>query len=189
VCGSTAICTARGDVATVSMPLRFTGAGRADRGRVTALGKPGVYAVRPSVTTSTAAVAGYGGPPLQVLYLRATRIASFNATPEPVRAGSTVLVRGTVSKATVCADGSRARGCRAGQLGRWTPVTARAVSVFFDPSGPAASRLVTRVTPDRDGRFTVRLRQDVTGTWRAQLGQTSTFGLAGSRADLVRVVR
>lgn len=187
-CGSTATCTARGDRVTISMPLRFSGTGRADRARVTALGAPGVYAVRPSATTSAGAVVGYGGPPLQVRYLRATRIASFNAAPEPVRAGSTVRVTGTVSKATVCADGSRARGCRAGQLGRWTPITRRAVSVFFDPSGPAPSRLVARVAPDRDGRFAIRLRQDVSGTWRAELRQTSEFGLARSRADLVRVV-
>ena len=188
VCGSTASCTVSGNRTQASVPLTLTGGGRRlDPNRIAALANPGVYALRPSGSTAAGAAVGYAGPPVRVQYLRATRITAFNASPEPVRAGAKVRLRGTASKATVCAAGSRAVGCRAGQLGRWLPVARRSVSLYFDPVGPAPSRLVAAVRPDANGRFTVRLRQDVAGTWRAELRQTATFGAARSRADLVNL--
>ncbi len=188
VCGATATCAVSGSRTSAAVPLTLTGGGRrVDPNRVTALGNPGLYSLRPSGSTSAGVAVPYGGPPVQVQYLRATRIQAFNASPEPVRAGSTVRLRGTVSKATVCAAGSRAVGCRAGQLGRWRPVIRRSVSLVFDPAGPAPARFVAAVRPDASGRFAVRLRQDVAGTWRAELRQTTEFGAARSRSDLVKL--
>jgi hypothetical protein len=184
-CGSTASCVGAGATVTAAVPLSFDGrGGRRDRNRITALAHPGVYLLRPSVVTGTGP-ASYSGAPLSVHYVRATRISSFGATPEPVRAGSTVVVSGRVMKATACADGSRAKGCRQGQLGRWLPVRQRAVSIFFDPAGSAPARLVASAVPGSSGRFAISAVQTATGRWYAELRATSTFGGSRSRYDRV----
>lgn len=185
-CGATAVCTAAGPIVGSTLTLSFDGSGGGrDRNRVTALAHPGVYLMRPSVVTATGPALAYSLPPIAVRYLRATRITAFGAAPEPVRAGSSVRVTGRVQKATACADGSRAAGCRQGQLGRWLPVRQRAVSIYFDPAGPGPARLVASAVPDRTGRFAVRARQATAGRWYAELGATGTFGSSRSRYDTV----
>jgi hypothetical protein len=187
-CGSSATCTTVGSSVSVTFPLALTGSAADSAGNVAAaLAHPGTYRFSPVVATTQGASLVAPAAVVALRFVRATRISRFDASPEPVRAGRRATVTGLVSKATVCAAGSMVAGCRQGQRGRWAPVKAGAVALYFNPTGPAPASLVTTARTDRNGRFVTRVRQYVAGTWSVQRPATATLSGSRSGKDRVRV--
>ncbi|GAA3986507.1 hypothetical protein GCM10023085_80790 [Actinomadura viridis] len=90
----------------------------------------------------------------------ATRISSFNASPEPVRKGATITVQGRLDRL----------------VGSWKPAAAgAAINIYFKPSGSSAWTTMTGTKTDGSGRFTRTFTASKDGTWLATYKGSATY--------------
>ncbi|MFE7775466.1 hypothetical protein ACFU5O_16500 [Streptomyces sp. NPDC057445] len=80
-----------------------------------------------------------------------TRIKDFNASPEPVRKGGTITVRGTLLHRTPS----------------WQAYGGKPVLIIFKPKGENQWYLMTEVKSKANGTFTKNFRAPGDGTWAA----------------------
>jgi hypothetical protein len=103
----------------------------------------------------------------------AFRAGTFNASPEPARAGKSINVKGRL----VIADWDR---------GRYVGARGRAVRVqFATPSGQYLT--VKTVRADRDGWVRTKVTARFTGAWRLLYAGNATAGPAKTHGDAVVV--
>ncbi|WP_432922319.1 hypothetical protein ACQPZZ_24165 [Microbispora sp. CA-135349] len=104
---------------------------------------------------------------------KATRIAGFDATPNPVRKGRTLFLKGRLQ---VAFDGH----------GRWQWLGSQDVKVYFQSSGSHRWQYVDTVETEGDGDFAAKVRAWKSGTWAVRFD--GSRGLKGSEAtDYVKV--
>ncbi|WP_026412482.1 carboxypeptidase regulatory-like domain-containing protein [Actinomadura oligospora] len=101
----------------------------------------------------------------------ATRISSFNASPEPVRKGRTLTVKGRVTK----------------QVGTWKAGAGATLTVYFKPSGSSKWKAMGTAKADRNGWFTKNFKASADGTWAAAYAGSSTYLGVWSAGDYVDV--
>jgi len=132
---------------------------------------------------------------------KATRIAGFDATPEPVRKGRKLTLKGTLQVARCWGDwwysgwndfsGHRGGGhCVDGRTywHDWYRLGWQDLKVYFLPSGSHRWQYVGSVKTDRDGDFATKVRAWRSGTWAVRFD--GTYRLKGSQAtDYVKVWR
>ncbi|NJP25136.1 hypothetical protein OHB01_34390 [Microbispora hainanensis] len=132
---------------------------------------------------------------------KATRIAGFDATPEPVRKGRSLTLKGTLQVAQCWGDwyygwndftGRRggARFCSDSNnyWNSWHWLGSQTVKVYFQPSGSHKWQYVNSVKTAGDGDFATKVRAFRSGTWAVRFD--GGHGLKGSQAtDYVKVVR
>jgi hypothetical protein len=99
---------------------------------------------------------------------------TFNASPEPVRRGAPINIKGRL----ILADWEN---------DRYGPYGGRSVSVQFrTPTG--SYQTVKKVTTDRDGWVRTTVPADMTGVWRLSYGGNSVAGPSVATGDAVQVV-
>ncbi|WP_214317423.1 hypothetical protein [Nonomuraea sediminis] len=130
---------------------------------------------------------------------RATRIAGFDASPEPVRKGRKLTLTGELQVAQCYGDSDhvwdgsgRTRGdddyCRDDSWNDWQRLGGREIGVYFLPKGSHRWQYVDTIETDDDGSFATQVRAYRSGTWGVRSGATG--GLGSSEAyDYVRVKR
>ena len=132
---------------------------------------------------------------------KATRIAGFDATPEPVRKGRSLTLKGSLQVAQCWGDwyygwndftGRRggARFCSDSNnyWNSWHWLGSQTVKVYFQPSGSHKWQYVNSVKTAGDGDFATKVRAFRSGTWAVRFD--GGHGLKGSQAtDYVKVVR
>lgn len=102
----------------------------------------------------------------------ATRIAGFNAGPEPVRKGHTVTGTGTLQRLSGT---------------KWTAFGGQRVYVLFQARGKKTWTLLGSVRSDSRGRFTARYTAKQDGTWVAVYLASGSYVDAESYHDYVDV--
>lgn len=133
---------------------------------------------------------------------KATRIAGFDATPEPVRQGRKLTLKGKLQVAR-CYGGwfyrdwnshvSVHHGSGSCHDGRsywhgWSVLGHQDIDVYFRPSGSRTWKRVGTLKSDRHGSFYGKVRATRSGTWAVKFD--GARGLKGSEArDHVKVVR
>ncbi|MEV5573522.1 carboxypeptidase-like regulatory domain-containing protein [Spirillospora sp. NPDC052269] len=100
-----------------------------------------------------------------------TAISSFDASPEPVRKGRTLTVKGKITKFT----------------GSWKPATGAALTIYFKPKGSSKWKAMGTTKADRNGRFTKGFKASADGTWAAAYAGSSTYLGIWSAGDYVDV--
>lgn len=132
---------------------------------------------------------------------KGTRIVGFDATPEPVRQGRKLVLRGKLEVAQCYGewhyewDGyDRTHGgddnCRDSRKywNDWHWLGDQDIDVYFMPKGSSEWRRVGTVETDDDGNFATRVRAFRSGTWGVKFDGTNR--LRGSEAsDYVKVIR
>ncbi|MBO2449329.1 hypothetical protein J4573_19670 [Actinomadura barringtoniae] len=100
-----------------------------------------------------------------------TRIASFNASPEPVRKGRTLAVQGRLERL----------------VGTWKPGSGATVDVYFKAKDSARWARVAVVKTGASGWFLWKFKASKDGTWLATYAGSSTYRGASSVGDYVDV--
>ncbi|MCP2338028.1 carboxypeptidase-like regulatory domain-containing protein [Actinomadura rupiterrae] len=100
-----------------------------------------------------------------------TAISSFNASPEPVKKGRTLTVRGRITKFT----------------GSWQPGAGAALKIYFKARGASSWKVMGTATADRNGWFGKGFTASVDGTWAAAYAGSSTYLGVWSAGDYVDV--
>ncbi|WP_169945808.1 hypothetical protein [Microbispora sp. H11081] len=133
---------------------------------------------------------------------KATRIAGFDATPEPVRKGRSLTLKGTLQVAQCWGDwyygswndfsgrrgGDRFCSDSRNYWNDWRWLGAQNVKVYFQPSGSHRWQYVSTVETDGDGDFATKVRALRSGTWAVRFDGDRR--LKGSQAtDYVKVWR
>ena len=186
LCGVSATCELIGSSINFSMPLVLENASvRA------ALGHPGAYSPAITVTGSqpeTPLAEGHHVLPA-FPFKRATRIVHFNASPEPVRKGSPVAVKGQLQRALPCPESGPIllQACEAGRPGYWHRYAGRAVDIYFDPAGAIGPRYKGTATTTTIGTFSKRFTARRPGVWSARFAGTGAHAPSSSRRDYVAV--
>lgn len=101
----------------------------------------------------------------------ATRITSFNASPEPVKKGRTLTVKGHLTK----------------YLGKWQPGAGAALTIYFKPSGSSKWKAMGTTKADRNGWFSKGFKASADGTWAAAYAGSAAFLGIWSPRDYVDV--
>jgi hypothetical protein len=96
----------------------------------------------------------------------------FNASPEPVKKGATITVKGQLHR-----DKNGVQG----------PGPHAPVYVFFDPKGSAGWRQVAAGQTDADGWYRKTFKASEDGTWKLVYQETTGYLEATSRLDYVDV--
>lgn len=104
-----------------------------------------------------------------------TQIKEFNASPEPVRAGSTITVAG------------RLEHIKFGSAPWYVSYAGKTIRVDFKPEGTTTWTSMGTTTTGSDGRFRKHLTAHKDGTWRAYFAGTSKFDHETSPSDHVDV--
>ncbi|GLX05209.1 hypothetical protein [Microbispora sp. NBRC 16548] len=133
---------------------------------------------------------------------KATRIAGFDATPEPVRKGRSLTLKGTLQVAQCWGDWyyddwDNFSGRRGGDRycfdsrdywNDWHWLGSQDVEVYFQPSGSPRWQYVDTIETDGDGDFATSVRAWRSGTWAVRFDGNRR--LKGSEAtDYVKVWR
>ncbi len=100
-----------------------------------------------------------------------TAVSSFDASPEPVKKGRTLTVKGKITKFT----------------GSWQPAAGTTLTVYFKPSGSSKWKAMGTTKADRNGWFTKNLKATADGTWAAAYVGSSTYLGVWSAGDYVDV--
>ncbi|RMI41912.1 hypothetical protein EBO15_21620 [Actinomadura harenae] len=100
-----------------------------------------------------------------------TAITSFDASPEPVKKGRTLTVKGKITKFT----------------GAWQPAAGAALTIYFKPKGSTKWKAMGTTKSDRNGRFTKAFKASADGTWAAAYAGSSTYLGIWSAGDYVDV--
>ncbi|MFC4908549.1 carboxypeptidase regulatory-like domain-containing protein [Actinomadura gamaensis] len=100
-----------------------------------------------------------------------TAIPSLNASPEPVRKGRTLTVKGRVTKL----------------VGTWRPGAGAVVMIYFRPAGESAWRPMGTAKADRNGWFGRGFEAFADGTWAAAYPGSPAYLGAWSGGDYVDV--
>ncbi|MGW3767185.1 hypothetical protein [Actinomadura verrucosospora] len=103
-----------------------------------------------------------------------TAIQSYNAAPEPVRAGRPIAVSGRLKRLNDFATG-------------YTVYPGKAIRVYFRPQGSASWTYMGSAKTARDGRFQKAFTAKQDGYWRAYFPGTSNFDRQKSADDFVDV--
>ncbi|MEU8059296.1 hypothetical protein [Microbispora bryophytorum] len=133
---------------------------------------------------------------------KATRIAGFDATPEPVRKGRALTLKGKLQVAQCWGDwyydgwnnlsgrhgGDRYCSDSHNYWNDWHWLGSQNVKVYFQSSGSHKWQYVDTIKTDGDGDFATKVRAYRSGTWAVRFA--AGHGLKGSEAtDYVKVVR
>jgi hypothetical protein len=108
---------------------------------------------------------------------RNVAMASFNASPEPVRKGAAIKVSGSVSRLSVGAFG----------VAKYVPYAAHNVDIYFRPLTSSTYTKVSTAVTTTAGSFARNLTATVDGCWKAYSVQTSYNVGRWSPADCVDV--
>jgi hypothetical protein len=108
---------------------------------------------------------------------RNVAMASFNASPEPVRKGSAIKVAGSVSRLSVGTYGDT----------KYVPYSAHAVDIYFRPLTSSKYTKVSSALTTSTGSFARNITATVDGCWKAYSLQTSYNVGRWSAADCVDV--
>jgi hypothetical protein len=100
-----------------------------------------------------------------------TAVSSFNASPEPVKKGRTLTVKGRLTKL----------------VGSWKPGAGAALTVYFKPSGSSKWKAMGTAKADRNGWFTKNFKATADGTWAAAYAGSSSYLGVWSTGDYVDV--
>ncbi|NOV98928.1 hypothetical protein [Isoptericola halotolerans] len=100
-----------------------------------------------------------------------------DASPEPVRKGAVVTVKGTLKYWNPVSDYGK---------GAIRPLQGKKVKVYFDPSGPRGATYQGSATVTSKGTFTKRFTQKKSGTWIVKYAGSQTL-TSGRATDAVRV--
>ncbi|MFC4908546.1 carboxypeptidase-like regulatory domain-containing protein [Actinomadura gamaensis] len=111
------------------------------------------------------------GKPVYVDVRYRTAITSLNASPEPVRKGRTITVKGRITKYT----------------GTWQPGSGAAVVISFLPRGAKTWKAVATVKAGRDGWFSKGFKASADGTWSASYAGSAAYLGSKSAGDYVDV--
>ncbi|MFC5186619.1 carboxypeptidase regulatory-like domain-containing protein [Actinomadura harenae] len=101
----------------------------------------------------------------------ATRITSFNASPEPVKKGRTLTVKGRITK----------------QSTTWQPATGATLTIYFKPKGSTKWKAMATTKSDRNGWFIRNFKATTDGTWAAAYAGSPTYLSTWSPDDYVDV--
>lgn len=102
-----------------------------------------------------------------------TRFTGFNASPEPVRKGAAITVKGTLQRRT--------------PAGVWKAFGKRAVTIEFRPKGSGTWRRLRTVKTNAKGRVLTRFKAVRDGYWRLSFAEAPLFFGSRSAADYVDV--
>ncbi|RFU43541.1 hypothetical protein DZF91_00665 [Actinomadura logoneensis] len=100
-----------------------------------------------------------------------TAISSFNASPEPVKKGRTLTVKGRITK----------------QAAKWQPGAGATLTVYFKPSGSSKWKAMGTTKADRNGWFTKGFKASADGTWAAAYAGSPSYLGVWSTGDYVDV--
>lgn len=133
---------------------------------------------------------------------RATRIVGFDATPEPVRKGGKLTLKGKLqvarcygdwfyrswdSRVSVLGGGSKCYANR-GYWHDWYWLGYQDIGVYFQAKGSHKWKYVGTIETKRDGSFSTKVRALKSGTWAVKFGGNSRLKGSGA-SDYVKVVR
>ncbi|MGW5264082.1 hypothetical protein ACWEQG_24185 [Microbispora sp. NPDC004025] len=133
---------------------------------------------------------------------KATRIAGFDATPEPVRKGRSLTLKGTLQTAKCWGDwyyddwndfsgrrgGDRYCSDSRNYWNEWRWLGSQDVKIYFQPSGSRRWQYIDTIETDGDGDFAAKVRAWRSGTWAVRFDGNRR--LKGSEAtDYVKVWR
>ncbi|MEU0436988.1 hypothetical protein ABZ153_36310 [Streptomyces sp. NPDC006290] len=104
---------------------------------------------------------------------RAAKLTT-NATPEPVKKGSTLTVKGTLTRADWATT-------------RYAGYTGQPVALQFKAKGATAYKTVKTVTSGTAGALTTTVKASADGTYRYTFAGTTTTGTATATGDYVDV--
>lgn len=159
-----------------------------DHQRVVLSVPPAVYTDRWYVGLSASANIwdDYWGDYEGIEYLYDDRVASFttkrnvilktNATPEPVKKGAKVTVKGTVD----------ALGFTAAGKPYYKDYSNKTLRIYFNPTGPKPEKYMGSVRTNKKGVYSKKFTQKVAGTWRVASAASKTYAAASAK-DAVRV--
>jgi hypothetical protein len=159
-----------------------------DHQRVVLTVPPAVYTDRWYVGLSASANIwdDYWGDYEGVEYLYDDRVASFttkrnvilktNATPEPVKKGTKVTVKGTADALAFTVAGKP----------YYKDFANKTLRVYFNPTGPKPEKYMGSVRTDKKGAYSRKFTQKVSGTWRVAFAATKTYAAASAK-DAVKV--
>jgi hypothetical protein len=150
----------------------YTGASGAYFDKYSAIGR-GWESIE--VFSSDSSMAYRNGVPFFVR--RNVALASFNASPEPVRKGAAIKVSGLVSRLSVGAYG----------VAKYVPYAAHNVDIYFRPLTSSTYTKVSGATTNSAGSFIRDITATVDGCWKAYSVQTSNNVGRWSPADCVDV--
>ncbi|MFE7480543.1 HtaA domain-containing protein [Streptomyces sp. NPDC057552] len=100
-----------------------------------------------------------------------TSITGFNASPEPVRKGRTITVKGTLNSLD----------------GKWKKTSGQSVNILFKAKGSKKWTKLATVRTNSKGVFTKGFTAKKDGTWKAQFKATSARLASTSGGDYVDV--
>lgn len=132
---------------------------------------------------------------------RATRIVGFDATPEPVRKGGKLTLKGKLQVAR-CYGGwfYRSLDSRVGVIGGgkchadrnhwydWSRLGHQDIGVYFKAKGSPKWKYVGTLETKRDGSFSTKVRAFQSGTWAVKFAGNGHLKGSGA-SDYVKVVR
>ncbi|MCW2877104.1 MAG: hypothetical protein JWQ95_1204 [Sphaerisporangium sp.] len=132
---------------------------------------------------------------------KGTRIVGFDATPEPVRKGGKLTLRGEFQVAQCYGDWyyawdtyGRVQGgdnyCRddRGYWNDWHRLGGKDIGVYFRPKGSSHWSYVDTIQTDSDGTFSSKVRAYKSGTWGVRFNDTTQLG-ASDAYDYVKVIK
>ncbi|MEV5573520.1 hypothetical protein AB0L06_26045 [Spirillospora sp. NPDC052269] len=100
-----------------------------------------------------------------------TAISSFNASPEPVKKGRTLTVKGRFTR----------------QIGTWRPGVGALLTIYFKPSGSSRWKAMGTTRTYRDGWFSKNFKASADGTWAAAYAGSPAYLGVWSAGDYVDV--
>lgn len=183
-CGDPFTCEVSGQTVIVTLDLTL---GDADLSA--ALDYPGAYDPLVAVETyseSRGPITLYADPtsPVEIVK-RATRVANFNASPEPVMKGAPVTVSGVLERARACPKFTTISACSGGKIGYWAAYGSRTIHIYFDPSGTAGPEYMGSATTSSSGRFSRAFTATESGSWFARYAGNSVHQRCRSVLDYV----
>ncbi|MFJ7963600.1 hypothetical protein [Streptomyces sp. NPDC096324] len=113
------------------------------------------------------------GVPGSAQVKRAAKL-TVNATPEPVKKGATLTVKGTLTRADWAS-------------GRYTGYKGQAAALQFKAKGAGAYKTVKTVTSGTAGALSTTVKASADGSYRYSFAGTSTTGTATATGDYVDV--
>lgn len=116
---------------------------------------------------------GHIASTVRPFHVRRNTLITRNATPEPVRKGSAITVRGTLRRLT--------------PTGRYAAFRASPVDILFRAAGTSAPVTMRTSTTSRFGSFATRFPATRDGTWYVRFRGTANYAAGTSVGDFVDV--
>jgi hypothetical protein len=111
---------------------------------------------------------------------RNVKIASYNASPEPARKGSRIIISGAVRRLWVnMSDPDEAK---------YIPYVDHRVDVYFRPWHTNTYKRVRSATTTNSGQFSAAVAATVDGCWKVYSSQTTKHRGRWSKTDCIKVL-